>query len=515
MSGSGFDLREQGWIPVRAETGRKLVGFRDLLVRAHALTDVDLPLPPAAAGLWRVLYLLAARVTGLDNRVLSRDAWYDRRDEVLAAGRFTETAVDAYFGEYTGRFDLFDRDRPWLQDPRLADQCPKSSGVNKLVLGRPSGSNQVWFNHQFEPGPVPAAEAAWHLLAALYYGPSGRCTTRTVGNVSEANTTAGPLRSVLSCHPIGRTVFESLVVGIPFPGRRDRSTAPDRAPWEAEGLPDPLLPQPVGGLAGALTGRFQHAVLLVPDAERRTVIDGYLTWAWRRKIDEGAVDPYLIYQSNKSGQRYARYASAERALWRDVDALLLEDVGDAHASRPDVLGDIVSIDDRDLVDALCVRAFGFDQDGQTRDKQFFSAATPPVLRWLKSDDGTADHISDVRKAGDQVARDLERALRVAWARLSDPAGNDNVFTPRPDAEIGQWPARAAGQYWPLAERVFWQSIHTSRDENPAKPFISLAARIYDRLSDEVAVSPRAAKALALERRRIFRALHTGQHREAT
>src|SRR5690606_32856969 len=133
--------------------------------------------------------------------------------------------------------------------------------------------------------PVPAAEAAWHLVAQLYYGAAGRCSTRTVGSTSAANTTAGPLRAAVSYHPIGRSVFESLLAGLPAPtGERGSDAHQDRCPWELDELPDPLSPQPAATWPGGLlTGRARHAVLLVPDADGEQVIDAYLTWAWRAR----------------------------------------------------------------------------------------------------------------------------------------------------------------------------------------------------------------------------------------
>src|SRR5690606_29771116 len=237
------------------------IGLRELFLHAHELTDIEASPPPAASGLWRVLTVIAARVTGLDNTSLPIEEWGELQGEVLDAGRFDPAAVEKYFAKFAGRFDLFDEDRPWLQDPRLREQCKTSSGVNKLILYRPAGNNQVWFNHVTarNPLPVPADEAVFHLLIQLYYGPSGQCTPRTVNGVSGRNTKAGPLRRTLSFHPLGRTVFESLVAGIP-PARELDTGGVDLAPWEADELPDPLgVPPKPSGVAGVLTGRFQHA----------------------------------------------------------------------------------------------------------------------------------------------------------------------------------------------------------------------------------------------------------------
>lgn len=284
-----FDLTTQAWIPVRYApdtSGPAEIGLTELFMRAHEIADIALPVPPAASGLWRILYLIGARITGLDDLDAMDDwpTWKRDRRKMLAAGQFDQAAIGRYFAAHGGRFDLFGPARPWLQDPRLAAECAKSTGVNKLVMGRAAGNNLVWLSHHTDlaPQPVRAAEAAWYLLAWLYYGPSGKITARTVRGQTESNMTAGPLRSRVSFHPLADNLFCSLVTGIPYlePGTGPR--APDLAPWEEDALPDPLsLPPAREGLSGPLTGQFRHAVLLTPSADGGQVTDARITWAWR------------------------------------------------------------------------------------------------------------------------------------------------------------------------------------------------------------------------------------------
>ncbi len=92
--------------------------------------------------------------------------------------------MEEYFARFADRFDLFHAERPWMQDPRLTVQCDpdRTAGVNKLVTGRPGGNNHAWFEHVSASRPVQpeAGQAVLDLLVWLYYGPSGRCSTRTV-----------------------------------------------------------------------------------------------------------------------------------------------------------------------------------------------------------------------------------------------------------------------------------------------------------------------------------------------
>ena len=186
------------------------VGLAELFLRAHEIADITLPVPPAASGLWRILYLIAARITGLGD-LDAIDGWAveARPPPGARRGPVRPGAVERYFTAHADRFDLFGPARPWLQDPRLAAECAENTGVNKLVMGRATGNNLVWLSHHTDlaPRPVRAAEAAWYLLAWLYYGPSGKITARTVSGRTESNMTAGPLRSRISFHPLGRNLL--------------------------------------------------------------------------------------------------------------------------------------------------------------------------------------------------------------------------------------------------------------------------------------------------------------------
>ena len=456
-----YNLLDEPWLPVRRGIDTETVGLRELFRRAHEFEDLAVPVPPAAAGLLRILYAMTARVTGLDQPA----DWSNRQLDVLERGRFDPGAVDAYYDRFPGRFDLFDEQRPWLQDPRLAAECPKSSGVNKLAFDRPAGNTQVWFGHHTDAAAVPvsAPQAAWYLVAQLYYGASGRCTSRAVGGQQFANMSAGPLRGAMSYHPLARTLFESLVVGVPHP--EDGASSEDRCPWERDELPDPLgRPDPLTWPGGMLTGRYRHAILLVPASGGGEVTDAYLTWG-RRTAPEDYPDPYVVHKRSKQGSWYQLPADSARALWRDVDALLADNDDEARGSRrPTIMTDWK---DLPIGEHGRVRAFGFDQDGQAKDRQWFTATTPPIVRWLEENDPeAANGIRGLREQAEMVGRRLETVLKAVWREMVNVTGGD-----RPPE--GPWATRAAGHYWSQAEGVFWRHVERRNFDAARASFLSL------------------------------------------
>jgi CRISPR system Cascade subunit CasA len=424
---------------------------------------------------------------------------------VLTAGQFDQEAVDRYFARYADRFDLFSPVRPWLQDPRLSAECAKSTGINKLVMGRAAGNNLVWLSHHtdLDPQPVRAADAAWYLLAWLYYGPSGKTTARAVRGQAESNMTAGPLRSRISFHPLAGTLFTSLIAGIPYVEPGSAEKAPDLAPWEDDALPDPLGSPPAReGMSGVLTGQFRHAVLLTPSQDSSQVTDARITWAWRMPSPE-IRDPYLIYVTPKNGAMpYARYARSDRAIWRDLDALLVKDTGSGRTRRPGVFDRLPAWSE---TGAMRVRAYGFDQDGQVRDQQWFTASTPPVLTPHDTDDDSqavnddAHLIAAALEAAERVGDDLRTALRRAWAALGDPGGRGRPRAKDPDPP---WLASSLGRYWKESENAFWEMVRHQRPfDYPSNTFIRIARNAYDQVTDSYAARRPGVVVRAMERAR--------------
>lgn len=499
------------WSPDAGHSGGSRparVGLRDLLVRSHEIESLAVPDAPAHSALLRILYALTARVTGLDEAKNGPDDWQLLREEILTEGRLPRTGIENYFARYRERFFLFDprpEGRPWMQDPRLKEQCDASStaGVNKLVVTRPAGNNHSWFRHTSDARPdLPtASDAVLNLLTWHYYGPSGRCSAREVGGVKSASAKAGPLRTSLSYHPEGDTLFETLLAGL-VPPPREVDAERDLCPWEWDELPDPDGPPPaLTGPCSRLTAGSMHALLLIPEGNGDKVRDAYITWAYRTGRGTRPDDDYLIWQVSKQGNTYPRPASSSRALWRDLDALLLIDPpGVARPRRPAVFEWAA-----DVSSELRVRALGFEQDGQAKDIQFVDAVTPPVLGFVeKRSVRTYPAVGRLRVLGERFGNRLDRALRRAWRTY--------VNDPKDSADA--WAQEGAARYWPAAEREFWDrfalldrtgtALDGGLDAVAArKAFLRLAVRAFDEVTASAARTQRGAKAVEEARIELF------------
>lgn len=494
----GYDLAIEQWAEVRwkqpGPDRPSRLGLRDLLVHAHEIEALTITPPPALSAVYRLLYALTARITGLDESPGGLADWLDRREDMFGEPLAPE-AVDAYFTQHAGRFDLFHPTRPFLQDPRLADPavCPKSAGVNKLVIGRPAGNNSVWFGHHWDasPMPVPTPHAFLSLLIWLYYGPSGRCATRTHADITEAKVSAGPLRSSLSYHPEGATLLETLLAGLTPPpdGLRGQD---DPCPWELSDLPDPLAPprrpHPYPGPCARLTGGWQHALLLVPDRTGHNVVDAYITWG-RREKQPPTDDAYVILQISKQGNVFPRPARSGRALWRDLDGLL--DLPNTTTTQP--RPPAVFNTDLDDLGSFKVRALGFEQDGKTKDIQFVSAVTPPLLFRINDEKPEiARRIGDMRSAGELYGNRLDYAVKRAWAAIVDDKPKNCA-----------WAEHAAAAYWPWAEEIFWTRMHNQDYDRHRQSFLRAATSVFEQVTQDHVRNARTARAIEKARLELY------------
>jgi CRISPR system Cascade subunit CasA len=156
-----------------------------------------------------------------------------------------------------------------------------------------------------------------------------------------------------------------------------------------------------------------------------------------------------------------------------------------------------------LLPILRARAFGYDQDGQTRDKEWTIGLTPALLA-LAKEDRVPFQISEMRQAAERLERQLRYVLREVWTAINDPS-NANGKAQRRDVPEGPWPASAAFRYWARAERIFWIRVRARDFDDAVEGYLQLALDVYDEVTDSAGVLPRAKRAIELKRGLIYKA----------
>ncbi|MFD8363405.1 type I-E CRISPR-associated protein Cse1/CasA [Streptomyces hygroscopicus] len=484
-----FSVADDPWIDVRCGTAYRQLGLRTLFLDAHLIDDLAIPIAPTVSALLRIAAVIAARITGLDDPRLSADAWNGHRRTLLSSSDgFDPTAVNAYFDNEAHCFEAFDPVRPWLQEPLLASQCTAPSGINRLVFGRPSGSNLAWLSphHDRDPVPVPTAQALQHLLIHHYYGASGGATPRAVGRRAPQHLgRSGPLRATVSFHPLGRNLHETLLAQIPK--LNDEQADRDLCPWEDPDPPDPDDPLvPLTWPGRILTGRSRHALLLVPAHDGSHVSEVYLTWATRHP-PLPATDPYLVMHTKGTTppqrRRYPRRADADKAWWRELDALLL--APDEHRAfrRPEIFDTLNDLPEP-LRTRLRVRVCGFDQDPKTKDHRWYTAITPAIWPWAQEHDpGQAERIAECVAQAEHHAVRLTYLAGQAWKDTVDGPDRATAGSRGPEQPSrSPWAAPARAAYWPRAEHTFWRLL--DQPDIPARPAFATAAEAALRTATE-------------------------------
>ncbi|MEV7177764.1 type I-E CRISPR-associated protein Cse1/CasA [Kitasatospora sp. NPDC093679] len=461
---SGAEREELESVFSGAEPGGRVVaGVEGVLSGAHLLEELDFSAVPVESAVRPVLAAFAARVAGLATG--SGEGWLDRLEEVLGRGRFEPEAVRAYLDEHAGGLWLHDPVRPFMQDPRLLVEVAESGPAGRLVMDRPSGANAMWSGRVAESRPVPSGEALGWVLAWRAFGPSGMGAVRSHGGRTSKSCKAGPVRSLLRWFPRGRNLFESLVLSIPAPESWPSGPHKDLAPWESADLPDPLAPAAPCGVVSLLTGRFAHAVLLTPDEGGAQTVGCRI--AWGTSVDlPPAVDPYVIDRSSGGPVR----ADHRRAVWRDVDALLLKErVGDrATTRRPRVFDSVANLP-AEVCRALRVRALGWDQDKQDKNSAWLVGETPPVLELVeeRSPDGAAA-VAAAHRSAEESASLLGRSMARVWHALNPGRRSD-------DREGFVGPTVAV--FMERAEEEFWRVV--AEPGGSAPRFRRLALEVFD------------------------------------
>ncbi len=487
--------------------GVRWVGLRELFACAHDLTDLSVTVPPAAAAVLRVLYTIAARVTGLDAATTAAE-WAARRRDVIKVGRFDERQIDDYFARHDDRWDLFDQTWPWLQDPRLASEAELKS-ANVLDPTRPGDNSPIWWRHTHDghAPAIPVAEALQWLMIHHFYGSGGTGGSRTVGATSSQHMSAGPLRATLTFSPLGTNLFETIIAGLPSPSSVPDHQGDDSAPWEAATRHDPLtLPPRVTWPAELLVGRSRHALLLVPDDPGTAVTGCYLTWAWKQR-HAPIEDPYMIQNRRADGDWQPRTADATRAVWRDVDALLADR---ADHQRPAILTAALSLPDR-LQDTLRVRAHGFDQDRRAVNTAWFTATTPPLLTYMtEHEPERANGATALHEAAEDIAGVMRSSLRTAYRSLGT-----GESPKKRSADDVPWIAPAENFYWPAAETLFWTSLEASAFDEPHRAYARLAVGAVNAATRHVGHQPAVAREVAGVIRYLYNFAAKKNPRQAT
>lgn len=300
-----YDLTIEPWIPVQYAGGVREVSLIDLFAAPTEFRDLAVPFGPERMAVMRILVAIVQSATPgpLDHDLKVR--WL--RDPKPCA-----KAVGDYLEEWRPHFDLFDSERPFMQQPIEPDEKDGLS-VAALGLDMASGNNVTLFDHHVDSRP-PAIEpgrVARMLLTTLLCQPGG-------GVSKPFNRTDSPGTKALMVMALGGNLWETLVGNCPDYAGRDSGDAPA---WERDpgnDHPDPYGTTPAGWLDFA-TWR-SRAVQLIPDPAdglvRRLRLRQHL------KLAEGPpIDPFVPVRRRTGEEPVALRPNPALRLWQQAEAI--------------------------------------------------------------------------------------------------------------------------------------------------------------------------------------------------
>lgn len=288
---------------------RRMVGLRELLEQAHAITDLC---GRSATGRLALLRLCVAFL---------EDVYAPRRTEdrsrLLAEGRFDGRRIDAYIEacESLGRVFLLDDDRhPFMQaayDPEMDGKAERPAAA--VFMDIPSGNAHIHTDHRrMEEVVADAPDALEGMLETYMFCPSG------VQGYPSAVNNVNPVYCVVR----GRNLFETLVLNMAA-----AEELADQVPFGEGMVPwrtgAPVLPREAASTVSfleAFTWQPRRLTLAFDDDGRVRRV--YLQQGRNFTGDGRWRDPWAAYRRHRDGTLASLKPELGRQLWRDADKIL-------------------------------------------------------------------------------------------------------------------------------------------------------------------------------------------------
>lgn len=337
-----FNLVNEPFIPVFHENGDHTeLSLRETLRNSSDLVGIRDTDPLVTFGLIRFLCMIIQDALELDfgdisclgnllNEAINSNVSPDFYDK-----------IDQYLTRYSHRFDLFDKNYPFLQDPNLAkEKCNKLS-VSKLVPYIASGSNPI----HFMPKPFNELRCSGKIAAKLLITMPNFSTASGAGYGTSINGQP-PWYITLK----GRTLLETLLLNC-YVGRLPNIDSIGIPYWRTD-YKFSKVPKTKFDLFEALWLPTRR-VLLIPESEGTCSFDNkiydiiiksmYFGPGIRKDSKlEWSSDPNVLYRITKSGIKSVKPQEKYRS-WKEFGYTLFNSVNSNLTSRPKVLDQFESM----------------------------------------------------------------------------------------------------------------------------------------------------------------------------
>ncbi len=508
-----FNLLTEPWIPVVDQNGSRLtLGIRDLLLNAHQLREVAAETPPMTASVLLLLLAVVYRVYAPPDE----EAWYRLWQE----GKFPASTLEEYFRKWESRFDLFDAEQPFYQDPQLGkrktdiknlggkDLPPKS--IKNLLIHIATGETATLFDHSMEeetPSFTPA-QAARILLADLAFG---------LGGMGAASVSADRFYKD-AIHGRGMffwvkedNLFKSILLNCPavdyLPPAWVNPT--DKPIWESD---DPWAQERIlpFGFLDFLTWPSRR-ILVIPQIQEAglSVIDLFTNPGFG--LSEVFLNPFYHFikrEQNGEQKNFLLRFKEDRSLWRDSASILDSNQGELPIAVKWVHNVVMNFHE---LPKICLQTFGSCTEPGKKKIYFYGGEQFKYPASILENKPLIGQVQIALHEAEGIGYGLKISLR-KMAEILLALESDSPEGRKPDAGdvdklVTHW--HAEGVFWGGLETHFYQFLdqltndaEQAREDwkNKLKQTAREAFTFAERLAGN---SPGALKAAAIAERQLY------------
>ena len=479
---ASYNILTEPWITVLQNDGTPAqMSVLDVFKKAHELQAITEGTPLASYSVTRLLigFLLDAYRPQNLNDLL----------DLEKAGKFDVDALRRYITlcEAEGvSFDLFDKDRPFLQsvyDPILDGKSPVSAA--KLIYHMPSGTNKTIFDHghRAEKEAVLSIPDAFKglLVNLIFLGTGG------AGYFSNLN--GAPCMYFLV---EGSNLFETLVRNIPLSEYVGIEYEQPPILWRYKEKIDRTDMTEISFLLGYICP--SRRIQLRPAKEKTSTLVHNCWYSPGHKFTNKDIwqDPHMAYYYDRKDVRRPVVPSHGRKIWQDICSILCRDGSYIQPQNILTYADAIAehkVDDR----ILRLHIYSFLTGAHCTNHEMMQESELRIPAEILDNPTLLPLMADCVRLAEEKERKLRFALRTA-CHMRTAKDSDTVVFQRIIDE-------AQADFMHKAEKLFYdllsQPVSASETNLPAiteqwsEDIQKIALSTYDRFFDRFHLTGRA------------------------
>ncbi len=466
-----YNLIVEPWIPCKFINGEfRYLGLKKVFSLAGDIKEIQSEFPPMTASILFLLIAILYRTQKIETDADWEDLWN--------TGKFNTNQFEVYFQKWHQRFDLFDPQHPFYQDPKIG-QRPKDvknlngkelqiKSVNSLILHSSSGDSATLFDHTLEEqGQVFHLDEISRYLLMFQAFSLGGMTSASVSVDKYYNDSPHARGVVFFLRE--KNLFQSLMLNLVAKQEWTIDRSSNDVPcWE---LNDPFQDPRTKpeGMIDFLTWQSRR-IKLIPEELEENVVVQTLYINPGLNLSTELLNPFYNYHflESSSGnleKKLLRF-SESKALWRDSTVLL--EPKSRLRKPPEALSWVNSLRmDHIISSEIFLSAYGLCTDPGKKKAFFYRNETFDFpLVYLQDEE-----LRRLLNRGLDLAKEAHNQLwgslrQMAMLILSFNADKNEGRKPAPMDEqnmLMHWGTQ--DYYWKELELTFYQYIHGLPDDH--------------------------------------------------